>query len=160
DQIKQRFDSHCGPHAVPRPKSWQSPVPPAICFLIKGKRRDPARDYGACDTHPRFELRNKSMAHTLPGRWRRAHNPLLITSLLLVGTLCLAAGYVGYVLWPRWPAVVSLKAPALPIEIAGVMFDIEPAAIRRSVQRHAGRQERLDLEYAWPSLLPPDPNAK
>src|SRR5262249_28580505 len=100
DQIKQRFDSHCGPHAVPRPKSWQSPVPPAICFLIKGKRRDPARDYGACDTHPRFELRNKSMAHTWPGRWRRAHNPLLIPSLLLVGTLCLAAGYVGYVLWP------------------------------------------------------------
>jgi hypothetical protein len=40
------------------------------------------------------------------------------------------------------------------------MFNIEPAAIRRPVQRKAGTQERVDLAYLWPSLLPADPAVK
>ena len=70
----------------------------------------------------------------------------------------IAAAYVAYVLWPRWPdAPVALDAPSLPIIVAGVMFNIEPAAIRMTVQRQPGTQERVDLAYLWPSLMPPDP---
>jgi hypothetical protein len=73
--------------------------------------------------------------------------------VLVVG----AIGYVSYVLWPRWsgPPIPS-DAPALPITIAGVVFNVPPAAVRQSVQRHAGAQERIDLAFVWPSLDPPD----
>src|ERR1700716_4023242 len=65
-------------------------------------------------------------------------------------------GYVGYVLWPHWSAQpVPRDAPALPITIAGAVFNVPPAAIRAPVQRRAGAQERLDLAFLWPSLDPP-----
>src|SRR5262249_4710826 len=69
--------------------------------------------------------------------------------------------YIGYVLWPRWPGPpVGLDAPALPITVGGVAFNIPPAAIRMRVQRHPGAQDRVDLTFEWPSLEPPDPHAR
>jgi hypothetical protein len=91
---------------------------------------------------------------------RRAHaSPrlLLIVSLALA---LLAVGYVAFVLWPRWPGPDLLGAPALPVTVAGELFNVPPAAIRIATQRHAGPQERLDLAFLWPSLHPPDPTAK
>ncbi len=89
------------------------------------------------------------------------HNPLAAPLLAFAGAVLIAALYIAYVLWPRWPqAQVSLDAPALPIVIAGVSFNIEPAAIREAIQRKAGAQERVDLSYLWPSLAPPDPAVK
>jgi hypothetical protein len=91
---------------------------------------------------------------------RHGHNPLFAPFLLFVGLIVFAAGYVAYVLWPRWPGgPVSVEAPALPIVIGGTMFNVEPAAIRRAVQRKPGAQERIDLAYLWPSLVPPDDSA-
>ena len=52
----------------------------------------------------------------------------------------------------RRPA--PLDAPRLPIAIAGVVFNIAPAAIRVPVQRRAGPQDRVDLAYVWPDLTP------
>jgi hypothetical protein len=93
-----------------------------------------------------------------PRRRPARHNPLTGPVLLFAAATLIAAVYVAYVLWPRWPdKVVTLHAPALPIIVAGVTFNVEPAAIRMAVQRHAGTQERLDLAYLWPSLTPPDP---
>jgi hypothetical protein len=81
--------------------------------------------------------------------------------LAFAGAVLIAALYVAYVLWPRWPqAQIALDAPALPIVIAGVTFTIEPAAIREAIQRKAGTQERVDMSYLWPSLAPPDPSVK
>lgn len=89
------------------------------------------------------------------------HNPLLAPLMLFGAVVAIAACYVGYVLWPRWPdAPVAGDAPSLPIVIAGTAFNIEPAAIRMSVQRRPGTHERVDLAYLWPSLLPPDPALK
>ena len=92
---------------------------------------------------------------------RRRHagrSPLTGPLLLLAVVMVIAASYVAYVLWPRWPeSQVTLDAPALPIIVAGVYFNIEPAAIRMAVQRRPGTQERVDLAYLWPSLTPPDP---
>jgi hypothetical protein len=68
-------------------------------------------------------------------------------------------GFVGYAMWPSAPAVdVGIDAPSLPITVAGGLFDVPPQAIRAAVQRHAGAQERVDLVYLWPSLVPPEPN--
>jgi hypothetical protein len=94
-------------------------------------------------------------------RRRKRHSPLLLPLLVLAAVAHGAAFFVGYVLWPRWPgSPVPLDAPALPIIVAGVHFNIEPAAVRRSVQRQPGVHERIDLSYLWPSLLPPDPALK
>jgi len=103
------------------------------------------------------------MAHISRGRQSRSrgHNPLFAPGLLFAGVACLAAGYIVYALWPRWPgAPVSLEAPSLPIVVAGQMFNIEPAAIRRAVQRKPGTQERIDLAYLWPTLVPAELAAK
>ena len=51
-------------------------------------------------------------------------------------------------------------APSLPITVAGVAFNVPPAAIRIPVQRRPGAHERVDLAFLWPSLEPPDPHAK
>jgi hypothetical protein len=87
---------------------------------------------------------------------------LLLTPLLSLTVLMVAAvAYIVYVLWPRWPAEpVGLDAPALPITIAGVAFNVPPAAIRVGVQRHPGAIERVDLAFLWPSLKPADQRVK
>ncbi|MGH6663495.1 MAG: hypothetical protein ACREB2_01145 [Pseudolabrys sp.] len=102
-----------------------------------------------------------TLAHHSSRRRRAGHSPLTSPLLLLAAVMLIAAAYVAYVLWPRWPETqVTLDAPSLPIVVAGVAFNIEPAAIRMAVQRHPGTQERVDLAYLWPSLMPPDPALK
>ncbi|MFA6267818.1 MAG: hypothetical protein WC670_19135 [Pseudolabrys sp.] len=93
---------------------------------------------------------------------RRAHAGPLAAPVILFAAVCIAAAvYVAYVLWPRWPdAPVAIDAPSIPITIAGTVFNIEPAAIRIPSQRHAGSQNRIDIAYLWPSLMPPDPSIK
>jgi hypothetical protein len=99
--------------------------------------------------------------HHATHRHRQAPSPLTGPLLLFAAVGAIAVGYVAYVLWPRWPDVpVTLDAPSLPITVASVTFNIEPAAIRMAVQRKPGTQERVDLSYLWPSLQPPDPANK
>jgi hypothetical protein len=77
--------------------------------------------------------------------------------LLLIALMLAAVAYIVYVLWPRWPgAPVALDAPELPITIAGVAFNVPPAAIRMPVQRRPGAHDRIDLAFSWPSLKPAD----
>lgn len=104
--------------------------------------------------HPTQAVRRARRRHA-------GHNPLAAPLVVFAAVTLIAAGYVAYVLWPRWPdAPVALDAPSLPIVIAGTAFNIEPAAIRMAVQRRPGTQERVDLAYLWPSLTPPDPAVK
>ena len=99
-----------------------------------------------------------AFAHTTRRGRRRGHSPLAAPLIVLLIAGAVAATYVGYLLWPRWPdAPVALDAPALPIVVSGTAFNIEPAAIRMRVQRHPGTQARVDLAYVWPTLAPPDP---
>jgi hypothetical protein len=103
------------------------------------------------------------VAHSRRARRPRpaGHNPLAAPLLAFAAAVVIAALYIGYVLWPRWPQPqVSLDAAALPIVVAGTTFNIEPAAIREAIQRRPGTQERVDLSYLWPSLAPPDPSVK
>ncbi len=96
-------------------------------------------------------------AHTVFRR-RGRHTPGLFSLpfVVVVILLAAAAAFVSYVLWPTWPSrPTALDAPAIPITVAGELFDVPPAAIREAVQRHPGRQERIDLAVEWPSLAPP-----
>ena len=86
---------------------------------------------------------------------------LLFALSALVILIVLAAAFVALVLWPRWPAAaVAPDAPTLPITVGGVLFNVPPGAIRVTMQRRPGAQERLDLAFLWPSLEPPDPKAR
>ena len=94
-------------------------------------------------------------------RPRRRRSPLTAPVLLFAAATIAAGCYVAFVLWPRWPeAPVARDAPSVPVVVAGVVFNIEPAAIRNSVQRRPGTQDRIDLAYLWPTLEPPDPARK
>ena len=97
-----------------------------------------------------------------PRRGTRAARGLLALPLALFVAVTLAsAGYIAYILWPRWPGPpVSPDTPSIPLVIAGVAFNVQPAAIRRPVQRRSGVHDRVDLAYLWPSLSPPDPALK
>ncbi len=100
---------------------------------------------------------------TVSSRRRRRKARRFLTSPLaaLSALVAAAAGFVGYVLWPTWPnAPVALDAPMLPITVGNVLFQVPPAAIRATVQRHAGPQERLDLAFLWPSLKAPLPDGE
>src|SRR5947199_8648123 len=99
--------------------------------------------------------------HAKIAKKRSASAGLVFALVTLVALIVLAAAFVALVLWPRWPGTaVAPDAPALPITIGGVLFNVPPAAIRVAMQRHAGAQERIDLAFLWPSLDPPDAAAK
>jgi hypothetical protein len=87
-------------------------------------------------------------------RRSRAFLPVAVLSAIAAGVV----SFVAYVLWPTWPrAAIPLDAPAIPVTVAGVLFNVPPAAIRAAVQRHPGAHERIDLVFLWPSLAPPQP---
>jgi hypothetical protein len=92
---------------------------------------------------------------------RKAGGPLTSPFAVFAALVAAAASFVAYVLWPTWPsAPAALDTPALPITVAGMLFQVPPAAIRARMQRHAGPQERLDLAFLWPSLQPPQPTTE
>jgi hypothetical protein len=95
-------------------------------------------------------------------RRRRKARRVLTSPLAVFGAIvAAAAGFVTYVLWPTWPSPpVAANTPALPITIGNVLFQVPPAAIRATVQRHAGPQERIDLAFLWPSLKAPQPDGE
>lgn len=101
-----------------------------------------------------FELRLRRQTREL--RLRRQTRSLVLPLVLFFGMLVVAITFVGYVLWPTWPkAATPLDTPSLPVVVAGVLFNVPPAAIRASVQRQPGAHERIDLVLLWPSLAPP-----
>jgi hypothetical protein len=92
---------------------------------------------------------------------RKGRSLLALPFALLVLAVLAGAAFVSYLLWPRWPgAPVPPDAPAIPITVAGVLFNVPPAAIRVPVQRQSGPHERVDLAFLWPSLTPPLAPAK
>ena len=91
----------------------------------------------------------------LAARDRHGRGHLL---LIAVGS-AVAAGavaLVAYLLWPTW-GVSGLNGPGrLPVSVGNTLFNVPVAAIRMKIQRHSGPQERIDLNFSYPSLEPPD----
>jgi hypothetical protein len=98
----------------------------------------------------------------LRGKIRHKAGGLLMQPFIVFVALIVAAeSFVFYALWPNWPSTpISLDAPSIPVTVAGVLFDVPPAAIRAAVQRHPGSHERIDLAFLWPSLQAPQPDLK
>jgi len=91
---------------------------------------------------------------------RNRHGRTLVLHLTTASVVAFGLAFIVYVLWPRWPGPpLGPDAPALPITVAGTAFNVPPAAIRVTMQRQPGAQERLDLNFLWPSLSPPYPVA-
>jgi hypothetical protein len=102
-------------------------------------------------------------ARTIPRHTMRpkAHGMLMLPFAFLVVLLLAVGAFVSYLLWPTWSsAPVPRNAPAVPMTVAGVLFDVPSAAIRAAVQRHPGQHERIDLAFLWPSLTPPQESPK
>jgi len=131
-------------HAIHRPISRET-----VSRETASHQTAPAHQTNAHRTRPRrANARRKSIVFTWP----------FTLSVLLVAA---ATTFVCYALWPTWPSdSIALDGPALPITVAGVLFEIPPAAIREAVQRHPGQHERVDLMFAWPSLIPPQNESK
>lgn len=70
---------------------------------------------------------------------------------------CGALALVSYLLWPTWHATASNGPSRLPITVGGMLFNVPADAIRMSLQRRSGPQERIDLAFAYPQLTPPPP---
>ena len=127
-----------------------------------GSRAILSADSGAGQTVTTFGRFTRELGARPQGGSRRADGGLLLPPLLVLIALAFAAiAYIVYVLWPRWPgSPVALDVPELPITIAGVGFNVPPAAIRVPVQRRPGAHDRIDLAFMWPSLKPADAASK
>ena len=68
-----------------------------------------------------------------------------------------AVAIVAYLLWPTWSTENAGAPDRLPISIGGTLFNVPAAAMRVKIQRHSGQQERIDLNFSFPSLEPPQP---
>ena len=66
-----------------------------------------------------------------------------------------AVALVAYLLWPTWGATGANAPDKLPVSVGGTLFNLPAAAIRMKIQRHTGPQERIDLDFLYPSLEPP-----
>jgi hypothetical protein len=66
-----------------------------------------------------------------------------------------AVALVAYLLWPTWGPGGASAPDKLPVSIGGTLFNLPAAAIRMKIQRHSGPQERIDLDFLYPSLEPP-----
>jgi hypothetical protein len=112
-------------------------------------------------TSPRFARERERPLRRPPPRRRRGPRALVLPLVVFAAVAIAATAYIAYVLWPRWPGpAAGPTAPALPITVAGVTFNVPPAAIRAPMQRRPGMYDRIDLSFLWPSLDPPDANAK
>jgi hypothetical protein len=106
----------------------------------------------SADLLRRHQPRNHTQRERVP--WAL---PLVLMALLVAA----AVGFVASALWPRGanPPAMASDPPTLPVTIAGVAFNVPPAAVRVPMQRRSGAHERIDLAFLWPSLAPPDANA-
>jgi hypothetical protein len=67
-----------------------------------------------------------------------------------------AIGIVAYLLWPTW-GVEKVDDPSrLPISVGNTLFNVPAKAIRVKLQKRTGPQERVDLNFVYPSLEPPE----
>lgn len=82
----------------------------------------------------------------------RAHVvPIVLGGIAAAGAVAL----VAYLLWPTWGAGGANAPDKLPVSVGGTLFNLPAAAIRMKIQRHSGPQERIDLDFLYPSLEPP-----
>src|SRR3954447_26547741 len=71
-----------------------------------------------------------------------------------IAAVC-AVALVAYLLWPTWGSSGARPRDKLPVRVGAALFNLPTNAIRMKIQRHYGPQERIDLDFLYPSLEPP-----
>jgi hypothetical protein len=89
-------------------------------------------------------------------RWRKPHRghlvPVVTSGVVATGAVVL----VAYLLWPTWTPDASDNPGRLPVSVGATLFNVPSHAFRMTVQKHSGPQERVDLDFLYPSLEAPD----
>ncbi|ABD88684.1 hypothetical protein [Rhodopseudomonas palustris] len=78
--------------------------------------------------------------------------PILAAGLIVIA----AVTVVAYLLWPTWHVEPTGDPDRIPIEVGATLFNVPTRAFRIKVQKHSGPQERVDLNFSYPSLNAPD----
>ncbi|AWM02064.1 hypothetical protein [Bradyrhizobium amphicarpaeae] len=91
---------------------------------------------------PRTRTSTRIWAHAVP---------IVLGGIAAVGAVAL----VAYLLWPTWGTRGADAPDKLPVSVGGTLFNLPVTAIRMKIQRHSGPQERIDLDFLYPSLEPP-----
>jgi len=95
-----------------------------------------------------------SIARLATRDWHRSGHMALVA--VATGLTAGAIALVAYLLWPTWGVDRTRGPERLPVSVGGTLFNVPTAAIRMKIQRHSGPQERIDLNFLYPSLAPPD----
>lgn len=97
-----------------------------------------------------------TMFSAAPLRSPRTRTRAHVVPIVLGGAAAACAvGLVAYLLWPTWGTSGANAPDKLPVSVGGTLFNLPTAAIRMKIQRHSGPQERIDLDFLYPSLEPP-----
>ena len=82
----------------------------------------------------------------------RAHLvPIILSAVIAAGAIAL----VAYLLWPTYTTAPPSDPSRLPVSVGGTLFNVPTLAVRMKIQRHSGPQERVDLDFLYPSLEAP-----
>jgi hypothetical protein len=82
----------------------------------------------------------------------RAHlAPIILSAVIAAGAIAL----VAYLLWPTYATAPPSDPSRLPVSVGGTLFNVPTLAVRMKIQRHSGPQERVDLDFLYPSLEAP-----
>lgn len=96
---------------------------------------------------PHADLRRRPVRH------RQRHH--LMPFAVAGGIGLFALLLVAYLLWPTWDSEQPTDPSHLPMVIGNVPFNVPTKAIRVKLQKRSGPQERVDLNFVYPSLEPP-----
>jgi hypothetical protein len=83
----------------------------------------------------------------------RSHMVPVMAAALIASA---AVALVAYLLWPTWGSDAANAPARLPVSVGGALFNVPTSAIRWKIQRHTGPQERVDLNFTFPSLEAPE----
>jgi len=93
----------------------------------------------------------QTFVRTTSRDWRSHLLPIAVGSALAAASVA----FVAYLLWPTWVVDKASEPERLPVSIGSTLFNVPAASIRMKVQHHTGPQERIDLNFDYPSLDPP-----
>ncbi|QAU46280.1 hypothetical protein [Bradyrhizobium guangzhouense] len=93
-------------------------------------------------TNARMNAKTRARTHLVP---------IALTSVFAASAVAL----VAYLLWPTWNTGGADAPDKLPVSVGGTLFNLPVTAIRMKIQRHSGPQERIDLDFLYPSLDAP-----
>lgn len=97
-----------------------------------------------------------STTSSRPAPARSARRSHAVPFLVMGAIGASAVAVVAYLLWPTWGVEKAGDPDRLPISIGGTLFNVPTNAIRVKVQKRTGPQERVDINFVYPSLEVPE----